>query len=85
MNHNLKVPPTLPQRQRTASAKVKEALKGKSRDEKKKLLHELEMRKQREIELVYERERQQMLQDEKWAVRNVAEKIAAEQRIMGLE
>jgi len=36
------------------------------------------MRKQREIEMVYERERQQMLQDEKWVVRNVAEKIAAE-------
>jgi hypothetical protein len=36
-------------------------MKGKSRDEKKKLLQELEMRKQREIELVYENERQQMI------------------------
>ena len=68
-------------RPRQASAKVKEALKGKSRDEKKKLLHELEMRKQREIELVYQRERQQMLQDEEWAVRNVVEKMVAEEKI----
>lgn len=75
MNDQMWVPP---QRSREPSVKVVEAMKGKTREEKKALLKELENRKQKEINLVYERERQQMLHDEQWAIKNVQEKMSAE-------
>ena len=48
-------------------------------------MRELEIRKQKEMELLYEKERMQLREDEKWAIKNVQEKLDYEQRMAGID
>lgn len=70
---------------RRPSLKIQAALKGKTKAEQKKLLAELESSKQKEFQLIYEAEHDKMVQEGKWAVKNVAEKFHAEARLQELE
>lgn len=54
-------------------------LKGKTLAEKKKLLEELEMRKQREHEMKFRIERQQLRHDEKFAMQRIEDQDRLEQ------
>lgn len=56
-------------------------LKGKSHEDRKRLLHELEIRKQNEMGLTYKNEHDQMVHDGELAMQHVQEQMSAEQRL----
>jgi len=66
---------------RQPSVKVQEHLKSKSLDERKRLLHELEMTKQKEIELLYRAERAEMIHDGEVALKHLGDFMSAEKRL----
>ena len=61
------------------------AVKNKNTAEKRKLLTELETRKQREFELLYRLEHEKMKNEAQSAYKNVMEKLMAEERLQELE
>lgn len=55
---------------------IRELLKGKTAEEKKLLLKEIEKARQAKIHMTYLMEQQKLKNDERWAVRNVEERQA---------
>ena len=55
---------------------IKELLRGKTAEEKRTLLKEIEKARQAKIHMTYLLEQQKLKNDEKWAVRNVEERQA---------
>jgi hypothetical protein len=61
------------------------AVNNKNKAEKRRLLTELETRKQREFELLYRLEHEKMKNEKTSAFKNVMEKLMAEERLQELE
>ena len=61
------------------------AVNNKNKAEKRRLLTELETRKQREFELLYRLEHEKMKNEKISAFKNVMEKLMAEERLQELE